>query len=94
MGACEQPGASLARRLAGELLQAWDSGDAAKVHAQLEHSIGMPIEACDAREEERRQVLKAVAGRMWKCPDLFEFRPQSPVLEVCGRMLGHLASPD
>jgi len=94
MHVMERYSLSLASRLAGDLLRAWDSGDALKVHAQLEHSIALPFEACDAGEEERRHMLKAVAGRMWKCRDLFEARLRDPALEVCGQLLGHLAAPD
>jgi hypothetical protein len=94
MHAFAQHGPSLASRLAEDLLKAWVSGDEAKVNAELEHSVSAPFEARDPSEEERRLMLKAVAGRMRKCPDLFESRSQDAVLEVCVRLLGHLASLD
>jgi hypothetical protein len=78
--------------LAEDLLRAWVSGDAVDVNAQLEHSIAVPVESCDSSEEERRHMLKAVAGRMRKCPNLFASGRRDPVLEVCVRLLGHLVS--
>jgi hypothetical protein len=94
MRAPEQHSPSLASRLAGDLLRAWVSGDALKVNAQLDHSIAVPVEACDTSEEERRHMLKAVAGRMRSCPALFESGRPDPALEVCVRLLGHLVSLD
>ena len=83
----------MASRLAEDLLRAWVSGEATKVNAHLENSVSVPFEPFDTCEEERRHMLKAVAGRMRRCPDLFASREQDPVLEVCARLLGHLVSP-
>jgi hypothetical protein len=74
------------------LLRAWVSGEPAKVKAELEHAISLPFGPCDTVEEERRQMLQAVAGRMRTCPDLFASRNLDPVLEVCVRLLSHLVS--
>jgi hypothetical protein len=83
---------SLASRKAEDLLRAWVSGERAKTSAELEHAISLPLQPCDTDEEERRHVLQSVAGRMRKCPDLFASRRLDPVLEVCVRLLSHLAS--
>ena len=85
---------SLARRMAVDLLKAWISGDALTIKTELERSASVPAEAYDTTEEERRCLLKAVAGRMGKCPDLLEARCQNSVLELCLRLLGHLGSAD
>ena len=83
---------SLASRQAEDLLRAWVSGEPAKVTAELEHAISLPLQPCDTDEEERRHVLQSVAGRMRKCPDLFASTRPDPVLEVCARLLSHLVS--
>ena len=81
---------SLACRQAEDLLRAWVSGEPARVNAELEHAISLPLAPCDTGEEERRHMLQSVAGRMRKCPDLFASRRPDPVLEVCVRLLSHL----
>jgi hypothetical protein len=83
---------SLAGRLAEDLLRAWIAGDTARVHTELESSISIPVEDCDSAEEERRHLLKAVAGRMWACSDRLDAHNQSPDLELCMNLLGHLVS--
>ena len=84
---------SLAGRMAEDLLIAWISGDAVRVHTELERSISVPVEACDAGEEERRRLIKVVAGRMRNCPDLLESHSQSAELKLCVCLLGRLVSP-
>jgi hypothetical protein len=79
--------------MAEDLLIAWISGDAVRVNQELERSISVPIEACDAGEEERRRLIKVVAGRMRNCPDLLESHSQSPELKLCVCLLGRLVSP-
>jgi len=91
MQALAQQTSSLAGRLAEDLLKAWLSGDAVKVRAALERSISVPIDAYDTGEQERRDLLKAVAGRMRKYPDLFEGHSQHPEWELYIRLLGHMA---
>jgi hypothetical protein len=85
---------SLASRLAEDLLKAWISGDANQVNAELERSYSVPGAVGDFREEERRDLLKAVAGRMRRFPDLLEIRSQDAALSLCVRLLGHLVCPD
>ena len=83
---------SLAGRLAEELLKAWLSGNPAKVNAELERSISVPLEADDAGEQERRDLLKAVAGQMKKRAALLEAPCQAhhPKWELYMRLLGHM----
>ena len=93
MNAPRHHGTSLAGRMAEDLLRAWICGDAVRVHTELERSISVPVEACDAGEGERRRLIKAVAGRMRNCPDLLESQSQSPELKLCVCLLGRLVSP-
>ena len=81
---------SLAGRLAEDLLKAWLSGNAAKVRAELERSISIPVEMRDTGEQERRDLLKAVAGRMRKYPDLPDAQSVHPEWELYMRLLGHM----
>jgi hypothetical protein len=82
---------SLAGRLAENLLKAWLSGDAVRVHSELERSLSVPVEqAYDTGEQERRQLLQAVAGQMRRCPDLLELGTQSPKLKLYLHLLWHL----
>jgi hypothetical protein len=87
---------SLAGRLAEDLLRAWLSGNALKVRAELERSISIPAEVYDTGEQERRDLLKAVAGRMRKYPDLLEVENQNrhPEWELYVRLLGHMVPMD
>lgn len=90
MPAAVQHFSSFAGRLAEDLLKAWVSGDAVKVHAELERSLSVPVEAHDTGEQERRQLLQAVARRMRRYPDLFEPGSQSPELKLYLHLLWHL----
>ena len=83
---------SLAGRLAEDLLSAWFSGNAVKVSAELERSISIPVESYDTGEQERRDLLKAVAGRMRKCPEILNAknRTQHPEWELYAKLLGHI----
>jgi hypothetical protein len=94
MAASVRPFPPLASRLAGELLKAWFTGDAARVHLELERSLTVPAGADDMGEQERRQLLRVVAKRMRHCPDLLEPCSQSPELSVCVRLLWHTAFGD
>jgi hypothetical protein len=90
MQAALQHSPSLAGRLAENLLKAWLSGDVLRVHTELERSLSVPVEAHDTGEEERMQLLQAVAGRMRRYPDLLELGSQSPKLKVYLHLLWHL----
>lgn len=83
---------SLAGQLAEDLLKAWLSGNALKVRAELERSISIPVEVFDTGEQERRDLLKAVAAKMRKYPDLLavENQNQHPEWELYARLLGHI----
>jgi hypothetical protein len=83
---------SLAGRLAEDLLKAWLSGNAVKVRAELDRSVSVPVEMSDSGEQERRDLLKAVAGRMRKYPDLLDVKNQTqhPEWVVYVRLLGHM----
>lgn len=75
-------------------MKAWFTGDAAKVHLELERSLTVPAGADDTGEQERRQLLRVVAKRMRRCPDLLEPCSQSPELNLCVRLLWHTAFSD
>jgi|HubBroStandDraft_1064217.scaffolds.fasta_scaffold1208602_1 hypothetical protein len=87
---------SLAGQLAEDLLKAWLSGNPVKVRAELERSISIPVAVYDTGEQERRDLLKAVAGRMRKYPDLLEVEKQNqhPEWELYVRLLGHMVPMD
>ena len=82
---------SLAGRLAENLLKAWLSADAAKVSTELERSIAVPVEAHDTFEQERRQLLQAVASQMRKCPGLLEPWRTSPEVDLYTDLLFSLS---
>lgn len=90
MYALAQQTPSLAGRLAEDLLKAWLSGNTVKVRVELERSVSVPFEAHDAGEQERRELLKAVAGRMRKYPDLLDGQNEHPEWELYVRLLGHM----
>jgi hypothetical protein len=79
----------LAGQRAGDLLRAWVSGDAGRFQHELESILKDATSACDAGEEERRNLLRAVALRMKKCPDVFGL-PRKAGIELCLHLLGHL----
>jgi hypothetical protein len=87
---------SLASQLAEDLLKAWLSGNALKVRTELERSISIPVEVFDTGEQERRDLLKAVAAKMRKYPDLLEVENQNqhPEWELYARLLGHMVPMD
>src|SRR5580698_5974826 len=91
-----QHSASLAGRLAEDLLTAWLSGNPVKVHAELERSITVPVDVCDTGEQERRDLLKAVAAKMRKYPDLLDAQSQTqhPEWALYVRLLGHMVPMD
>jgi hypothetical protein len=83
----------LAGHRAGDLLRAWISGDAGRFAHELESILKDPAGACDAGEEERRNLLKAVALRMKQCPDLFG-QTRKAGIELCLNLLGHLVTEE
>jgi hypothetical protein len=87
-----QSNPSLAGRLAEDLLKAWLSGDEQNVHAQLARSASIPSDVEDTNEQERRQLLKAVAARMREREDLLDHRRESPQLDLYIHLLGHMVS--
>jgi hypothetical protein len=86
-----QSNSCTAGHLAGDLLEAWRSGDPVKVGTELERSISAPIAAHDTGEQELRDLLVAVAGRMSRCADMLQSRCLTPELELCVNLLGHMA---
>jgi len=76
--------------MAENLLKAWLSGDAVRVHTELARSLSVPVGVYDTGEQERRQLLQAVARRMRGCSDLFEPGSQSPELKLYLHLLWHL----
>jgi hypothetical protein len=96
MQALLQYSPSLAGRLAEDLLKAWLSGNPIKVHAELERSISIPVDVRDTGEQERRDLLKAVAGRLRKYPDLLDVQSQTehPEWALYVRLLGHMVPMD
>jgi hypothetical protein len=86
----EQDHSSLASQLAEDLLTAWLSGNAISVRTELERSISVSVEVYDTGEQERRQLLKAVAARMQTCTDLLALQSQTPEVELYVRLLGHM----
>lgn len=85
---------SLAGCLAENLLEAWLSADPVKIQRELERSISAPLEARDTGEQERRQVLHAVASRMSRCPDLLEAGTQTPEMNLYTHLLFSLSVAD
>lgn len=85
---------SLAGRMAENLLKAWLSGDAVRVHTELARSLSVPVGVYDTGEQERRQLLQAVARRMREYSDLLEPRSQSPELNLYLNLLWHLVPPE
>ena len=85
---------SLAGRQAETLLKAWLSGDAVKIHTELERSISISVVAHDTGEQECWQLLQAVASRMMECPDLLDARSERPELKLYAHLLWHLICPD
>ncbi|HUP04084.1 MAG TPA: hypothetical protein VMU19_08845 [Bryobacteraceae bacterium] len=94
MGSTAQSCQSLAARLADNLLKAWLTGDTAGLHDELEHSAAIPAETRDAGEQERRWLLQAVARRMMQFPNELDSLSQSPQMELCIRLLWHMAPKD
>ena len=80
----------MAGHLAEELLKAWLSGDVTKMNAEFERCMSLPVDTYDTGEQERRQLLQAVAGRMMHCSDPLELREETPNLDLLMQLLGHI----
>jgi hypothetical protein len=74
------------------LLRAWMVGDSGRLEAELEKSLSADLPAANDGEEERVQLLRAVAGRMRSCPDPFAPWCVDPGLDLCLDLLTHLIS--
>jgi len=85
---------SLAGRLAEDLLKAWLSADTVKIQSEVERSLAAPADARDTGEQERRQLLQAVANRMRNRPDLIGSRGQTPEMSMCAHLLFSLSIGD
>ncbi len=83
----------MAGQRAGELLRAWISGDAGRFEDEVESILRDPSGTCDAGEEERRNLLRAVALRMKNCPDVFGASRKAGI-ELCLNLLGHLITEE
>ena len=83
----------LAGQRAGDLIRAWISGDAGRFASEIESILRDATGAGDAGEEERRNLLRAVALRMKKCPHVFD-QPQNAGIELCLNLLGHLVAEE
>jgi hypothetical protein len=87
-----QPDTPLSTRMAENLLRAWESGDSAQVERELQRSLSISTDSEDVCEEERRHLLFAVAMRLKTHPDVS--KSGDPVLDLCAKLLEHLASPE
>jgi len=94
MQASVQQSPSLAGRLAENLLKAWLSADTVKIQTELERSISAPDESPDTGEQERRQLLHAVASRMRNRPDLLGPGSQTPEMNLYAHLLFNLSVGD
>jgi hypothetical protein len=78
---------------AGDLIRAWISGDSVRFKRELESILSDHAAACDAGQEERRDLLRAVAVRMKNCPDAFG-PPKNAGISLCLSLLGHLVAAE
>ena len=77
----------LSTLMAKDLLRAWSSRDAARMDAELRRTLSLSVEVEDLGEEERRNLLHAVATRMASRPQ------EDPILDTCVKLLEHLVNP-
>jgi hypothetical protein len=87
------PEPDLAGQRAGDLLRAWISGDAGRLENEIESILSDRAGDCDDGEEERANLLRAVALRMKSCPDVFRL-PRNASLDLCLNLLGHLVAEE
>lgn len=83
---------SIAGDLAQDLLAAWNSRDACELSAEIERTLSLSLEVNSSVELERLQLLLAIAEHLRGCDNPFALRRDSPVLELCRTLLGHLAA--
>jgi hypothetical protein len=79
--------------LAGSLLRAWLRGDRRELDAEVDRSSRTSQEHDDAGEAERLQMISAIADRLKSCDDPFSQGDEDLGMDVCARLLSHLASP-
>jgi hypothetical protein len=89
------PLSAASTELAKALLKAWLEGEPSELQKELDHgcrlvSVATPVPD-DTREEERRELLEAVATRMKAFTTLCENKPMDPALMLCLDLLLHLA---
>lgn len=89
----DQPEQVASIELAGALLRAWVRGDRPALAAELDRSSRTPTEQQDAGEEERLEMLAAIAARMKAYRDPFATGDRDAGIGVCLKMLSHLAGP-
>lgn len=76
--------------LAGALLRAWAQGNPAALGLELDRSSQANCES-DTCEQERLQLLSAVSDTLRNCSSPFSPDTADPAVEVCIRLLSHLA---
>jgi len=75
-------------RQAEAILRAWQKGDQGQLESEMEALTLLARSATDTNELERFEALESIANEMRK-----ERRPASdPEMEVCRKLLRHLAS--
>ena len=87
------PSRSASVDLAEALLRAWIRGDRLELENEIHHT-STAREPANGGDDERLELLKAVAERMLLLPDLFAFRDADPQLDLCLNLLLHLAACD
>jgi len=87
----DQSGQVASIELAGALLRAWVKGDRPALDAELDRSSQTTNGACDSEEDERLQMLNAIAVRMKGCVDPFASGATDVGISVCLKLLSHLA---
>jgi hypothetical protein len=89
----DQPVQVASIELAGALLRAWVRGDRPALAVELDRSSRTPTDRQDTGEEERLQMLGAIAARMKAYPDPLAASGRDLEIGVCVKLLSHLADP-
>jgi hypothetical protein len=79
--------------LAGALLRAWLRRDRRAFDAEVDRSSRTSQQHDDAGEAERLQIISVIADRLKSCDDPFSQGDSDLGMDVCARLLSHLASP-